>query len=201
MSHIVTVRNQLRDSLVIQSACSRLNLPAPTFGTAKLFVTEKTGWIVKLTGRKYPAVCNTTNGEIDRTRTKVGGAIQKGFTSSCRPMLLRRPKSRLVKQGSLPRSNCWATEVFAFVFKSLKGHCCFWHSYFVTSMVNWLGSALISTSSPEVVGSENLSAMCGLAPDGVSWFPITPTRYFPGDIPSGGDGFSVYPTMVPSLSM
>jgi hypothetical protein len=66
MSHIVTVRTQLRDSLVIQSACSRLNLPAPTFGTAKLFVTEKTGWIVKLTGRKYPAVCNTTNGEIDR---------------------------------------------------------------------------------------------------------------------------------------
>lgn len=65
MSHIVTIRTQVRDPLAIQSACSRLKLPAPVYGPAKLFVTEKTGWVVKLTGWIYPIVCNTNTGEID----------------------------------------------------------------------------------------------------------------------------------------
>ncbi len=65
MSHIVTIRTQVRDPIAIQSACSRLKLPVPTFGTAKLFLTEKTGWIVKLVDWRYPIVCNTNTGEID----------------------------------------------------------------------------------------------------------------------------------------
>ena len=65
MSHIVTVRTQVRDSLAIKSACSRLKLPEPVYGSAKLFVGEKTGWAVKLTGWMYPVVCNTNTGEVD----------------------------------------------------------------------------------------------------------------------------------------
>ncbi len=65
MSHIVTVRTQVRDPLAIQSACSRLKLPAPVYGPAKLFVGEKIGWAVKLTDWIYPVVCNTNTGEVD----------------------------------------------------------------------------------------------------------------------------------------
>ena len=65
MSHIVTVRTQVRDPQAIQSACSRLKLPAPVYGAAKLFVGEKTGWAVKLTGWMYPVVCNTNTGELN----------------------------------------------------------------------------------------------------------------------------------------
>ncbi len=65
MSHVVTVRTQVRDPLAIQSACLRLKLPAPVYGPAKLFVTEKTGWVVRLTDWIYPIVCNTSTGSID----------------------------------------------------------------------------------------------------------------------------------------
>ena len=65
MSHIVTVRTQVRDPLAIQSACSRLKLPAPVYGSAKLFVTEKIGWVVKLIDWRYPIVFNTNTGEVE----------------------------------------------------------------------------------------------------------------------------------------
>ena len=65
MSHIVTIRTQVRDPLAIQTACSRLKLSAPVYGPAKLFASEKIGWAVKLTGWNYPVVCNTNTGEVD----------------------------------------------------------------------------------------------------------------------------------------
>ena len=65
MSHVVTVRTQVRDPLAIQKACSRLKLPAPVYGPANLFASEKVGWAVKLTGWNYPVVCNTNTGEVD----------------------------------------------------------------------------------------------------------------------------------------
>ena len=65
MSHIVTIRTQVRDPLAIHTACSRLKLPEPVYGPAKLIVGEKIGWAVKLTGWVYPVVCNTNTGEVD----------------------------------------------------------------------------------------------------------------------------------------
>ena len=65
MSHVLTIRTQVRDPLAIQTACSRLKLPAPVYGPANLFASEKVGWAVKLTGWNYPVVCNTNTGEVD----------------------------------------------------------------------------------------------------------------------------------------
>ena len=65
MSHVVTIRTQVRDPLAIQTACSRLKLSAPVYGPAKLFASEKIGWAIRLTGWNYPAVCNTNTGEVD----------------------------------------------------------------------------------------------------------------------------------------
>ena len=48
MSHLVTVKTQVRDPIAIQSACERLKLPAPVYGTARLFSSEATGCQVKV---------------------------------------------------------------------------------------------------------------------------------------------------------
>ena len=37
MSHIVSVKTEVRDPVAIAAACRRLGLPEPVHGTAKLF--------------------------------------------------------------------------------------------------------------------------------------------------------------------
>ena len=64
MSHLVTVKTQVRDPIAIQSACERLKLPAPVYGTARLFTSEATGWQVKLPEWLYPVICETDRGEV-----------------------------------------------------------------------------------------------------------------------------------------
>jgi hypothetical protein len=64
MSHVVTVKVEIRDVAALQAACGRLNLPPPKHGTAKLFSSEATGQIVQLPGWLYPVVIDTDNREI-----------------------------------------------------------------------------------------------------------------------------------------
>ena len=64
MSHIVTIRTELRDPQAIAAGCRRLRLPEPVFGTHSLFNSSATGWAVQLLNWRYPVVCDTTNGQI-----------------------------------------------------------------------------------------------------------------------------------------
>ena len=64
MSHLITVKTQVRDPIAIQSACERLKLPAPVFGKARLFTSEVTGWQVVLPKWRYPVVCEIDRGEV-----------------------------------------------------------------------------------------------------------------------------------------
>jgi len=64
LSHIVTVKTEVRDVSAVFAACRRLGLPEPVHGTAKLFEGEATGLLVKLPGWLYPVVCNTATGEL-----------------------------------------------------------------------------------------------------------------------------------------
>jgi hypothetical protein len=64
MSHVVTIQTQVRDPVAIQLACSRLQLPAPRYGTAKLFSSEVTGWQVELPQWRYPVVCEIERGQV-----------------------------------------------------------------------------------------------------------------------------------------
>jgi hypothetical protein len=63
MSHIVSVRTQLRDPAAVASACARLGLPAPAAGTATFFTGEARGLLVQLPGWLYPVVLDTTSGD------------------------------------------------------------------------------------------------------------------------------------------
>jgi ABC-type branched-subunit amino acid transport system substrate-binding protein len=64
MSHLVTIRTQVRDPTALQAACRRLGLKAPVQGTARLYTTEATGQIVELPGWTYPVVIDTSTGQI-----------------------------------------------------------------------------------------------------------------------------------------
>ena len=56
MSHIVTIKTEVRDAEAVKAACRRLGLPEPVHGTARLFEGEATGLLVRLPGWLYPAV-------------------------------------------------------------------------------------------------------------------------------------------------
>ncbi len=64
MSHIVTIATKVRDPAAVAAACTRLGLPAPEHGTAKLYGGEATGLLVQLPGWVYPAVVDLASGEV-----------------------------------------------------------------------------------------------------------------------------------------
>ena len=47
MSHIVTIKTEVRDPQAVAAACRRLGLPEPVTGTATLFSGEATGLLVQ----------------------------------------------------------------------------------------------------------------------------------------------------------
>lgn len=67
MSHIATVKAQLRDHAAIAAACRRLKLTEPVAGTAKLYGGQTAeGLLVQLPGWKYPIAIDTATGDVRR---------------------------------------------------------------------------------------------------------------------------------------
>ena len=63
MSHIVTVKTEIRDAAAVRAACRRLGLAEPVQRTVKLFSGEATGLAVQLPDWEYPVVCDLASGE------------------------------------------------------------------------------------------------------------------------------------------
>ncbi len=64
MSHVVTIKTEVRDAAAIRAACQRLGLPAPVQGKTRLFGGEVEGLAVQLPNWLYPVVCDTARGEV-----------------------------------------------------------------------------------------------------------------------------------------
>ena len=64
MSHIVTIKTEIRDANAVRACCNRLRLPQPVQGMHKLFSGEATGLGVQLPDWKYPLVCELSSGEL-----------------------------------------------------------------------------------------------------------------------------------------
>ena len=64
MSHIVTIKTEVRDVAAIQAACQRLTLPPPVNGTFELFSSTAKGLAVKLPNWQYPVVCDVASGQV-----------------------------------------------------------------------------------------------------------------------------------------
>ena len=65
MSHIVSLRAEVRDRQAVERACARLNLAAPIDGEAKVFTTWKKGLLVRLEGWEFPIVCDLGSGAVE----------------------------------------------------------------------------------------------------------------------------------------
>lgn len=64
MSHIVTIQTKVRDVEAIRFACRRLSLCDPYHGTAKLYTSQATGWIINFPTWQYPVVCEVESGNL-----------------------------------------------------------------------------------------------------------------------------------------
>jgi hypothetical protein len=64
MSHIVTIKCEVRDHAAVSAACRRLELAPPLVGTAQLFSGQATGLIVRLPDWTYPVVIDTNTGQV-----------------------------------------------------------------------------------------------------------------------------------------
>jgi hypothetical protein len=64
LSHIVSIKTEVRDSDAVAAACRRLGLSEPVQGTAKLFSDDVTGLVVRLPDWLYPVVIDTTTAEV-----------------------------------------------------------------------------------------------------------------------------------------
>jgi hypothetical protein len=59
LSHIVTIKTEVRDHAAVSAACRRLSLPPPVEGTAQRFGGQAAGLIVRLPDWTYPVVIDT----------------------------------------------------------------------------------------------------------------------------------------------
>jgi hypothetical protein len=64
LSHIVTIKTEVRDHAAVGATCRRLELPMPLTGTARLFSGQAAGLIVRLPDWTYPVVIDTTTGQV-----------------------------------------------------------------------------------------------------------------------------------------
>ena len=64
MSHLVTIKTEVRDAAAVRAACQRLRLPQPVQGTHRLFTNSATGLAVQLPKWRYPAVCDLGTGQV-----------------------------------------------------------------------------------------------------------------------------------------
>ena len=64
MSHLVTIKAELRDAAAVRAACERLKLPQPAQGKVKLFSSEVEGLAVQLPGWTYPVVADLASGQL-----------------------------------------------------------------------------------------------------------------------------------------
>jgi hypothetical protein len=64
MSHIVTIKTEIRDPTALATACRRLGLSEPVRGTARLFTSEVEGLIVNLPDWRYPVVIDTDSRQV-----------------------------------------------------------------------------------------------------------------------------------------
>ena len=64
MSHIVSIKTQVRDAAAVRAACQRLGLAEPVQGTARLFSGDATGLVIPLPDWQYPVVADLTSGQL-----------------------------------------------------------------------------------------------------------------------------------------
>jgi hypothetical protein len=99
VSHIVTIKTEIRDAAAIRAACDRLTLAAPVFGAVKLFSGSKTGWQVQLPDWRYPIVCDVNTGKVDFDNYNGRWGAQERLDNFLQAYAVEKAKIESRKQG------------------------------------------------------------------------------------------------------
>ena len=99
MSHIVTIKTEVRDAAAVQAACRRLGLAQPVNETVRLFSGEATGLAVNLPGWEYPLVCETSTGTLRYDTFGGSWGDQKQLDAFLQAYAVERAKIEARKKG------------------------------------------------------------------------------------------------------
>ena len=99
MSHIVTIKTEVRDAAAIRAACTRLKLDQPEEGTFELFSGEARGIAVKLPDWTYPVVCDVARGELKYDNFEGRWGEQKELDRFLQAYAVERARLEARKKG------------------------------------------------------------------------------------------------------
>ncbi len=99
MSHIVTIKTEVRDEAAVKAACVRLQLPTPEHKTVRLFNATATGLCVQLPGWNYPVVCDLQSGAVQFDNYAGSWGEQKHLNSFLQAHAVEKSKIEARKKG------------------------------------------------------------------------------------------------------
>ena len=99
MSHLVTVKTEVRDAAAVQAACQRLRLPPPVQGTHKLFTSTVTGLAVQLPKWRFPAVCDVATGQVQYDNFRGHWGEQKHLDTFLQAYAVEKARAECRRKG------------------------------------------------------------------------------------------------------
>lgn len=99
MSHVVTIKTEVRDPAAVHAACRRLGLSEPVQGKARLFSGEVTGLAVSLSGWIYPAICDVATGQVRFDNYNGNWGDQKDLDRFLQAYAVEKAKMEARKKG------------------------------------------------------------------------------------------------------
>ncbi len=99
MSHVVTIKTEIRDATAVQAACRRLGIAEPVSGKARLFSSEASGLLVNLPGWRYSVVCDLHTGQLQFDNFKGHWGDQKQMDRFLQAYAVEKAKIEARKRG------------------------------------------------------------------------------------------------------
>ena len=99
MSHVLTIKTEVRDAAAVRAACQRLHLPQPIQGTHRLFTSSATGLAVALPKWRYPAVCDLDTGQVQYDNFRGHWGEQKHLDAFLQSYAVEKAKVEARRQG------------------------------------------------------------------------------------------------------
>ena len=99
MSHIVSLKTEMRDVAAVKAACQRLGLPQPVQGKTRLFSGEVEGLAVQLPDWVYAVVCKTATGQVQYDNFNGRWGEQKNFDKFLQAYAAEKVKIESSRKG------------------------------------------------------------------------------------------------------